>query len=148
MEGKMNVFQQNLPMEDEDYMNDRQLEYFRERLLQWRKEIVTMANTTRSGMQNDRRRSADILDLATSYIRFNMDTGNMERQQENLSMIDAALARMDSGDYGYCILSGEEIGLRRLTVQPAATLCIEVQEMLERNTRIAGQRVATPDCMV
>lgn len=143
----MNVFQKYLPMEDEDYMNDRQLEYFRERLFQWRKEIVSMTDTTRSDMQNNRRRSADILDLATSCIRFNMDTGNMQRQRENLSMIDVALARMDSGDYGYCILTGEEIGLRRLTVQPAATLCIEVQEMLERNTRMAGQRVATPDCL-
>lgn len=129
------------PSEDEDYMNPDQLEYFKKRLLNWRRELLTTAENSKNGLKDARLNTPDFCDVATKNIELALDIEDMERKSKKLDLIDKALSRISSGEYGYCDLSGDEIGLRRLEVQPTAHLCIEVQEMLERSQQlVAGYR--------
>lgn len=124
------------PHENEEYMNPRQLHYFKTRLLNWQKKLHKAASAARSELKQGKESCADIFDLAANNTDFALGIGDIERNRKSLVQIDQALARIKSGEYGYCDLTGEEIGVKRLSAQPTATLCIEVQEMLERNNQI------------
>ena len=123
---------------DEEYMNQSQLEYFKGRLLSWRSELLSVTEHSRNGLKEANLNTPDLFDIASKNIELALDIEDMERKTKKLVLIDKALSRICAGEYGYCDLSGEEIGLRRLEVQPTASLCIEVQEMLERNQQMVG----------
>lgn len=126
------------PTEDEEYMNPNQLEYFKVRLLDWRRELLSFTESSRNELKEGNLNTPDLFDVASKNIELALDIDDMERKTKKLTLIDKALSRISCGEYGYCDLSGEEIGLRRLEVQPTANLCIEVQEMLERSQQVPG----------
>ncbi len=123
------------PTDHEEYMNPRQIEYFRNRLLSWRCELMSAAHSVKSDLKEQIVNTPDIFDIASKYNELDHDIKGMERARSRLTLIDKALEKINSGEYGYCELTGDEIGIGRLKAQPVATLCIEVQEMLEKNNR-------------
>lgn len=124
------------PTEKEEYMNPRQLLYFRENLLSWRKELLSTTESSRNELKETNQHAPDLFDVVSKNINLAVDLADMGRKSREITLIDKALSRINSGEYGYCVFSGEEIGVRRLDAQPAATLCIQVQELLERNSPI------------
>lgn len=124
------------PSAIEPYMNPRQLEYFRARLLELRKNAQQEYENTFSRMKEERERDADIIDQGSLEADIQMDFHTRERSLRLLTEIDRALARIEDGTYGYCEETEEEIGLRRLEARPLATLCIEAQEKREQFARI------------
>ncbi|MCF3933535.1 RNA polymerase-binding protein DksA [Acuticoccus sp. M5D2P5] len=124
------------PSEDEPFMNDRQQEYFRKKLLDWRSEILREAKFTLEQLAERERNHPDLTDRATSEADHAIELRARDRQRKLIAKIDAALARLDDGTYGYCEETGEPIGLRRLDARPIATLSIEAQERHERRERI------------
>jgi len=132
----MNRIEDYRPSEHEEYMSSPQLEYF-ERLLQRKKaDLISTTTSAREELKESWLRGPDLFDVATSHADMALDIEDLARQRLNLSKIERALSKIKSGDYGYCELSGEKIGLQRLMAQPVATLCVEVQESMER----AGRR--------
>ena len=123
------------PIDEEEYMNEKQIEYFRTLLLTWRNELLQAVTKARSGLQEKKEKSSDVFDVATNNTGFDLGIGDMRRVRRNLELIDIALTRIENGEYGYCDLTGNEIGIKRLLAQPTATLCTSVQEMLERNNQ-------------
>ena len=123
------------PTDQEEYMNPRQVEYFRSRLLAWRCELMNSAHSVKSDLRESTVNTPDIFDVASKYNELEHDIKDMERARARLALIDKALEKINSGEYGYCELTGDEIGIGRLQAQPVATLCIEVQELLEKNNR-------------
>lgn len=128
------------PTDQEEYMNPRQVEYFRNRLLNWRYELMSSSHSVKSDLKELTVNTPDIFDVASKYNELEHDIKDMERARARLSLIDKALEKINSGDYGYCELTGDEIGIGRLQAQPVATLCIEVQETLEKNNREIGHQ--------
>lgn len=124
------------PTENEEYMNPNQLHYFELKLLERRKELLSFSQESKNELKDKPGNAPDPFDVATRNTEFAMGVEDMERNRKSLITIDKALARINSGEYGYCDLSGEEIGIRRLQAQPTATLCVEVQEMLEKNSQM------------
>ena len=119
----------------ESYMNPRQLEYFRRRLLEWRKALMAQEREISAALGQEPARPADPIDQGVQEASRLQDLEERLRHRRLLQQIDAALARIDDGSYGYCLESGEEIGLRRLEALPIATLSVEMQEQLERRER-------------
>lgn len=119
--------------ENEEYMSENHLHWFKTRLHLWREELITGAREVRDGLKQSGWSEADMFDVEAKNRQFSSDIGTMARNREKLQMIDMALLRIESGEYGYCELTGKEIGLKRLMAQPTAMLCIDVQEMLERS---------------
>lgn len=119
----------------EPYMNPRQLEYFRRRLLEWRKALMAQEREISAALGQEPARPADPIDQGVQEASRLQDLEERLRHRRLLQQIDAALARIDDGSYGYCLESGEEIGLRRLEALPIATLSVEMQEQLERRER-------------
>ena len=128
------------PTDHEEYMNPRQVEYFRNRLLNWRYELMSSSHSVKSDLKESTVNTPDIFDVASKYHELEHDIKDMERARARLTLIDKALEKINSGDYGYCELTGDEIGIGRLQAQPVATLCIEVQETLEKNNREIGHQ--------
>ncbi|WP_038052756.1 RNA polymerase-binding protein DksA [Thioalkalivibrio sp. ALJ1] len=124
-----------LAMPAEAYMNKAQLAYFRERLLDMRDEILTDMEGARDGLR-DNERTPDELDRAAMEESRLLSMRVQEREGRLLRKIDAALFRVETGDYGYCEVSGEPIGLPRLLARPTATLCIEVKERQEKTEHV------------
>ena len=124
------------PSEDEPFMNDRQRAYFRQKLLDWRGEILRSTKETLEHLQNDSEQHADIADRATSESERSLELRARDRQRKLIAKIDEALARIDDGTYGYCEETGEPIGLKRLDARPIATLSVEAQERHERRERV------------
>jgi DnaK suppressor protein len=124
------------PSEDEPFMNERQREYFRKKLLNWRSEILREARFTREQLAERERNHPDLADRATSEADHAIELRARDRQRKLIAKIDAALARIEDGSYGYCEETGEPIGLKRLDARPIATLSIEAQERHERRERI------------
>ncbi|HKJ70958.1 MAG TPA: RNA polymerase-binding protein DksA [Gammaproteobacteria bacterium] len=122
------------PSEDEPYMNDKQLAYYRRKLLDWRSQIVEDTTHARESM-NDSENQADELDRASLESDRYTELRTVEREQRLLSKIDAALRRIDNGEFGYCEVTGEPIGVRRLDARPVATMSIEAKEAQERQER-------------
>ena len=120
------------PSEDEEYMNERQLEYFRQKLIDWKQDILDGSKSTIETMQTETEQQADFVDRASSEADRALELRTRDRQRKLISKIDAALRRIQEGEYGYCEHTGEPIGVRRLEARPTATLCLEAQEKHER----------------
>lgn len=124
-----------IPSEDEPYMNPRQLEYFRRKLLAWRELLLKDSGETLGRLREGNLREIDILDRGSMESDTIVRIKNRDRCQELIREIDEALERIKEGSYGYCEETGEEIGIRRLEARPTATLSIEAQEWRERGRR-------------
>ena len=127
------------PSPDEEFMNPLQLEYFRQRLLEWKKEILSESENTLAVLQNEPLREPDMNDRASSETDWSIELRTRDRQRKLISKIDAALRRIDDGEYGYCEVTGEPISLGRLEARPIATMTLEAQERHERNERISRE---------
>jgi DnaK suppressor protein len=123
------------PSEDEPYMNPRQIEYFRRKLLRWREEILSGSGSTLRQLQEEENRLADQSDWASAETQRAFELRTRDRERKLLAKIDAALKRIEEGTYGYCEETHEPIGIKRLEARPIATLSIEAQERHERRER-------------
>ncbi|NGM18810.1 RNA polymerase-binding protein DksA [Roseomonas stagni] len=124
------------PSSDEEFMNPLQLEYFRQKLLKWRGELLREAGETLSSMGQGGIIEADLTDRASVETDRALELRTRDRARKLISKIDQALERVENGTYGYCEETGEPIGLRRLEARPIATLSIEAQERHERMERV------------
>ncbi len=120
------------PSADEEYMNDMQLEYFRQKLENWKKSIVSQSVDTLEDLRQGGLNQPDEIDRASMETDKSLDLRTKDRIRKLISKIDAALDRIEDGTYGYCEETGEPIGLERLEARPVATLSIEAQERHER----------------
>jgi DnaK suppressor protein len=123
------------PSEDEEFMSPLQLEYFRQKLLRWRAELLADSAETLRSLQEESLLKPDLTDRASLETERAIELRTRDRERKLISKIDAALARLDSGTYGYCEETEEPIGIRRLEARPIATLSIEAQERHERMER-------------
>ncbi len=124
------------PTDKEPFMNERQREYFRAKLLIWREDILKEAKETLQHLQEENQNHPDIADRASSETDRAIELRARDRQRKLISKIDEALTRIDDGTYGYCEETGEPISLRRLEARPIATLSVEAQERHERRERV------------
>jgi DnaK suppressor protein len=124
------------PSEDEPFMNDRQKEYFRRKLIAWRESILAESKETLTSLQNESENHPDIADRASSETDRAIELRARDRQRKLIAKIEAALARIEDGGYGYCVETGEPISLRRLDARPIATLSVEAQERHERREKV------------
>ncbi|ATC31219.1 RNA polymerase-binding protein DksA [Caulobacter vibrioides] len=124
------------PSEDEPFVNDRQLEYFKQKLLAWKEEILRESRETVSHLQKETENHADLADRASSETDRALELRTRDRQRKLISKIDQALRRVEDGSYGYCEETGEPIGLARLEARPTATMSVEAQERHERRERV------------
>ncbi|MEN2785359.1 RNA polymerase-binding protein DksA [Sphingomonas qilianensis] len=127
------------PGADEEFMNPRQQQYFREKLQSWKEAILREAAETLSQLQVDSLREADLTDRASSETDWSIELRTRDRQRKLISKIDAAIRRLDEGEYGYCEVTGEPISLARLEARPIATMTVEAQERHERNEKISRE---------
>lgn len=124
------------PAEDEPFMNARQLEYFRRKLLNWRQELFDQSAETIDNLADSARAVPDIADRASEETDRALELRTRDRQRKLVSKIDAALRRIDSGEFGYCDVTGEPISLKRLDARPIATMTLEAQEKHERREKV------------
>jgi len=124
------------PTEKEPFMNERQREYFRARLLTWKEEILREAKETLLHLQEENQNHPDLADRASSETDRAIELRARDRQRKLIAKIEEALGRIEDGSYGYCEETGEPISLRRLEARPIATLSVEAQERHERRERI------------
>jgi len=124
------------PSDKEPFMNERQREYFRAKLLAWREDILKEAKETLLHLQEENQNHPDLADRASSETDRSIELRARDRQRKLIAKIDEALARIDDGTYGYCEETGEPIALRRLEARPIATLSVEAQERHERRERV------------
>jgi DnaK suppressor protein len=117
-------------------MNERQREYFRNKLMAWREDILREAQETLQHLQDENQNHPDLADRASSETERAIELRARDRQRKLIAKIDAALQRIDEGTYGFCEETGEPISLRRLEARPIATLSIEAQERHERRERV------------
>lgn len=120
------------PTADEEYMNEMQLEYFRQKLINWKKSIMSQSADTLEDLRQGGLNQADEIDRASMETDKSLDLRTKDRIRKLISKIDEALDRIDEGTYGYCEETGEPIGIERLEARPVATLSIEAQERHER----------------
>ncbi len=125
-----------LPAEDEPFMNDRQLEYFRRKLLDWKHELLAGSRDTIEGLQDGTRNIPDVADRASEETDRALELRTRDRQRKLVAKIDSALRRIDEGEYGYCEVTGEPISLKRLDARPIATMSLEAQERHERREKV------------
>ncbi len=124
------------PSEDEEFMNERQLEYFKQKLINWKEDILRESRETLTHLQAETENHPDIADRATSETDRALELRTRDRQRKLISKIDEALRRIEDGSYGYCEETGEPIGVARLDARPIATLSLEAQERHERRERV------------
>lgn len=127
------------PSDDEPFMNERQREYFRGKLNAWKDEILREAKGTLANLQSENENHPDIADRASSETDRAIELRARDRQRKLIAKIDAALRRIDEGEYGYCEVSGEPISLARLEARPIATMTVEAQEKHERNEKVSRE---------
>jgi DnaK suppressor protein len=125
-----------VPHADEEFMNERQREFFRKKLNDWKASILDDSKGTISHLQADTNALPDVADRASAETDKSIELRARDRQRKLISKIDAALRRIDDGSYGYCDETGEPISLGRLMARPVATLSLEAQERHERSERI------------
>jgi DnaK suppressor protein len=125
------------PSEDEEYMSAQQLNYFRVLLLEWKKSILSAAENTLQSLQDGPIREPDLNDRASSETDWGIELRTRDRQRKLIAKIDAALRRIDEGEYGWCEVTGEPIGVHRLTARPIATMTVEAQQAHERREKIS-----------
>jgi DnaK suppressor protein len=124
------------PTDKEPFMNERQKEYFRQKLTIWREDILKEAKETLQHLQDENQNHPDLADRASSETDRAIELRARDRQRKLINKIDAALHRLEDGSYGYCEETGEPIGVKRLEARPIATLSVEAQERHERRERI------------
>lgn len=124
------------PAEDEPFMNSRQLEYFKRKLLNWKAELLEQSAETLDNLGGSARNVPDLADRASEETDRALELRTRDRQRKLISKIDAALRRIENGEYGYCEISGEPISLKRLDARPIATMTLEAQERHERRERV------------
>ncbi|EJN03832.1 DnaK suppressor protein [Phyllobacterium ifriqiyense] len=124
------------PTDDEPFMSDRQKSYFREKLIDWKNDILREARETLEILQQENANLPDIADRASSETDRSIELRARDRQRKLISKIDAALQRIDDGTYGFCEETGDPISLKRLDARPIATLSIEAQERHERREKV------------
>ena len=120
------------PSQDEEYMNEMQLEYFRQKLLEWKKSLLGQSKDTLDDLKQGGLNQPDQIDRASLESDKALELRTRDRARKLISKIDEALKRIEDGTYGYCEETGDPIGLERLEVRPVATLSIEAQERHER----------------
>jgi DnaK suppressor protein len=126
------------PSEKEEYMNPKQIEYFRQKLTVWRDELVEESRETISNLQSEVRDVGDEAERATRETENSLELRTRDRYRKLINKINKTLTRIDDGDYGYCEETGEEIGLNRLEARPIATLCLDAQERWEIRQKQMG----------
>ena len=124
------------PAEDEPFMSERHLEYFRRKLEAWKHELLEQSAETREGLLESGRSVPDIADRASEETDRSLELRTRDRQRKLVAKIDSALRRIETGDYGYCEKTGEPISLKRLDARPIATMTLEAQEKHERRERV------------
>lgn len=127
------------PSVDEPFMGARQLAYFRGKLLQWRDSLVRESRETLAVLQEEPLKEADVTDRASSETDWGLELRTRDRQRKLIGKIDAALRRIEAGEFGYCEVTGEPIALSRLEVRPIATMSVEAQERHERTERVSRE---------
>ena len=125
------------PTEDEEYMSPQQLNYFRVLLLEWKKSILSAAENTLQSLQDGPIREPDLNDRASSETDWGIELRTRDRQRKLIAKIDAALRRIDEGEYGWCEVTGEPIGINRLIARPIATMTVEAQQAHERREKVS-----------
>ena len=125
------------PSANEEFMSDEQLAYFREKLLDWKDSLIRESRDTMAQLKIEPMREADITDRASSETDWSIELRTRDRQRKLISKIDAALRRIETGEYGFCEVTGEPISLARLEARPIATMTVEAQERHERHERIS-----------
>ena len=126
-----------VPSESEEYMSSRQQEYFRVLLGEWKKSIFSASENTLQSLQDGPLREPDLTDRASSETDWGIELRTRDRQRKLIAKIDAALRRIDEGEYGWCEVSGEPIGINRLIARPIATMSIEAQQAHERREKVS-----------
>jgi DnaK suppressor protein len=124
------------PSESEPFMNDRQKEYFREKLLRWKEEILRESRETIENLQKENENHPDFADRASNETDRSIELRARDRQRKLIAKIDAALTRIEDGSYGYCEETGDPISLKRLEARPIATLSVEAQERHEKREKV------------
>ena len=124
------------PAEDEPFMNEKQTEYFRRKLLNWKAELMDDSRDTVASMKDQTRNIPDVADRASEETDRSIELRTRDRQRKLVSKIDGALRRIDEGEYGYCSITGEPISLKRLDARPIATMSLEAQERHERGEKV------------
>jgi len=124
------------PAEDEPFMNDRQLEWFRRELLRQKNDLLSESKNTIAGLQDGTRNIPDIADRASEETDRALELRIRDRQRKLVAKIDSALRRIDEGEFGYCQDTGEPISLKRLVARPTTTLSLEAQERHERREKV------------
>ena len=124
------------PAEDEPFMNERQLEYFRRKLLAWKEDILNGSKETLAELANGSRSMPDLADRASEETDRSLELRTRDRQRKLVAKIDEALRRIENGEFGYCDVTGEPISLKRLDARPIATMTLEAQERHERSERV------------
>ena len=124
------------PAENEPFMNERQMEYFRRKLNNWKTDLVDGSKQTIEGLQDGTRNIPDVSDRASEETDRSLELRTRDRQRKLVSKIDAALRRIEEGEFGYCTETGEPISLKRLDARPIATMSLESQEKHERREKI------------
>jgi len=136
MNKEVNLESDYRPAEDEPFMNERQVEYFRRKLYDWREELLSGSQDTIQGLQDNTRNIPDVNDRASEETDRALELRTRDRQRKLVSKIDAALRRIDEGEFGYCSVTGEPISLKRLDARPIATMSLEAQERHERREKV------------
>jgi DnaK suppressor protein len=124
------------PTDKEPFMNERQRDYFRQKLLAWREDILRESKETLQHLQDENQNHPDFADRASSETDRAIELRARDRQRKLIAKIDEALSRIEDGTYGYCEETGEPISIKRLEARPIATLSIEAQERHERRERV------------
>ena len=124
------------PSDGEEFMNERQVEYFRRKLLKWKDDILRESRETVSHLQKETENHPDLADRASSETDRSLELRTRDRQRKLISKIDAALQRIEDDTYGYCEETGEPISLKRLEARPIATLSVEAQERHEKREKV------------
>jgi len=127
------------PSPNEEFMNPRQQTYFRRKLQDWKESILRESRETLNQLQVDSLREPDVTDRASSETDWGIELRTRDRQRKLISKIDAAIRRIDEGEYGYCEVTGEPISLARLEARPVATMTVEAQERHERNEKVSRE---------
>jgi len=124
------------PTDDEPFMNERQKEYFRRKLLAWKEDILEESRETLVALQSENENHPDLADRASSETDRAIELRARDRQRKLIAKIEAAIERLDDGSYGFCEETGEPISIKRLDARPIATLSIEAQERHERREKV------------
>jgi len=124
------------PAEDEPFMNERQLEFFRRKLLTWKQDLLADSRDTIEALQDNTRNIPDVSDRASEETDRALELRTRDRQRKLVSKIDSAIRRIEEGEYGYCNVTGDPISLKRLNARPIATMSLEAQERHERREKV------------